>query len=148
MKLNIEECGLEYRCWEDMNQEKIERELDEIGRLSESPIEYQFGCALVFALGNSTVRIRAQYKVDRYRYDFALLHPVLEKPLMFIECDGKEFHSSAEQIANDRAKERAAATIGAFVVRYSGAAIYRNSKDCAENAVRSLVQGWCWCMAV
>ena len=132
-----------------MNQEKIEQELNEIGRLSESPIEYQFGCALVFALANSTIRIRAQYQVEhyRYRYDFALIHPTLEKALMFIECDGKEFHSTAEQLANDRAKERLAEKIGAFVVRYSGSAIYYNSKDCAESAVRSLVRGWDWCIA-
>lgn len=130
-----------------MNQEKIEQELDEIGRLHESPIEYQFGCALVFALANSTIRIRAQYQVEHYRYDFALIHPTLEKALMFIECDGKEFHSSVEQLANDRAKERLAETIGAFVVRYSGSAIYYNSKDCAESAVRSLVRGWDWCIA-
>lgn len=129
-----------------VNREKVDRELDEIERLHESPIEYQFGCALVFVLANSTIRIRAQYTIEPYRYDFALLHPTLDKVLMLIECDGSEFHSSIEQLANDRAKEGIAETIGAFVVRYSGAAIFRNAKDCAQDALRSLMQGWIWCM--
>jgi very-short-patch-repair endonuclease len=115
---------------------------EEMEKLCESPIEHQFGMAAAAALLGSGLRIASQYQLFGYRYDFAILHPRLNQVLALVECDGREFHSTPEQLANDRKKDAAAKSIGAFVVRYSGSAITRNAKDCAENLLGILHKQW------
>jgi very-short-patch-repair endonuclease len=88
------------------------------------------------------LRLVPQYELFGYRYDFAILHPRLGQVLALVECDGKEYHSTVEQLANDREKDAAANSINAFVVRYSGVAITRNPKDCAENLLGILRREW------
>jgi very-short-patch-repair endonuclease len=116
--------------------------LEKNEKFYESPIEQQFGIAAAAACVRSGLRIVPQYRLFGYRYDFAILHPRLDQVLALVECDGKEFHSTSEQLANDRQKNAAAESIGAFVVRYSGAAIMRDPKDCAENLVGIVYRCW------
>jgi very-short-patch-repair endonuclease len=116
--------------------------LEEIDELHESPIEHQFGIAAATVLARAGLRLVPQYELFGYRYDFAILHPRLDQVLALVECDGKEFHSTVEQLANDREKDTAAKSINAFVVRYSGVAITRNPKDCAENLLGILRREW------
>ena len=115
---------------------------EEVDKLHESPIEHQFGLAAAPVLARLSLRIVPQYQLFGYRYDFAILHPKLDQVLALVECDGKEFHSTLEQITNDRHKDAAAENIGAFVVRYSGSAITRDARECAENLLGTLRKAW------
>jgi very-short-patch-repair endonuclease len=115
---------------------------EEIHKLHESPIEHQFGIAAALVLAKLGFRVVPQYQLFGYRYDFAILHPRLDQVLALVECDGKEFHSTPEQLANDRQKDAAAESIGAFVVRYSGSAITRDARECAENLLGVLHRAW------
>jgi len=124
---------------------------------TESPIEVQFGGYLAgtlsrtlkevgieFEIGDPKPRLRPtvflcpQYVVGKFRYDFALV--VNGKAAVLIECDGKDFHSSDEAIANDRAKDLKAAEIGAVIRRYTGSQIFRDLKECANDAIAALSQ--------
>jgi very-short-patch-repair endonuclease len=111
-------------------------------KLYESEIERQFGMAAASVCVACGLRIVPQYQLFGYRYDFAILLPKVEKVLALVECDGKEFHSTSQQLANDRQKDAAAAHIGAFVVRYTGAAIMRDARNCARNLVYIIDQWW------
>lgn len=116
--------------------------IETVEELAESPIERQFGIAAAAVFGAAGFRLVPQYEHARYRYDFAVLHPNLAQVLLFIECDGKQFHSNAQQIENDKKKDAAAEEINSFVIRYTGAAINRDPKDCAENALGWLRKAW------
>jgi hypothetical protein len=132
--------------WSSCELDTVAEAIEQVDSLCESPIERQFGIAAAAVLGRVGLRVVPQYELSRFRYDFAVLLP--KRPhqvLAFIECDGEQFHSSIEQRTNDRRKEQAAAEIGAFVMRYSGAAITRNPRDCAENALRQLCWKWLVC---
>lgn len=120
----------------------ISDSLEIIEKSCESPIERQFGTAAAIALSRTSLRIVPQYPLQNYRYDFAILHPVREQVLALVECDGKEFHSTAEQRANDRRKDAAAEEVGTFVIRYSGAAITRDPMDCANNLLSQIRRAW------
>jgi hypothetical protein len=116
--------------------------IEEVGKLHESPIEYQFGMAAAIVLAPLSLRFVPQYELFGYRYDFAVLHPRMDQVLALVECDGKEFHSTPEQLANDRQKDAAAESIRAFVARYSGSAITREPRECAENLLGRLHRHW------
>jgi very-short-patch-repair endonuclease len=122
--------------WPPNRLDAIAMDIEEIEQFCESPIERQFGTAAAAVFGRVGLRVVPQYELSGYRYDFAIRHLRFERPLALIECDGKEFHSTAEQLDNDHKKHVAAGEIGIFVIRYSGAAIVRDAKDCAEDALR------------
>src|SRR5262249_39716896 len=83
-----------------------------MSEVTESPIETIFGAKLALALrpvceelgwtfsvgtqGDADVRLCPQYPLQRFRYDFAILAKGQSEPLILVECDGKEFHSTAE----------------------------------------------------
>ena len=118
------------------------KSLETIENLCESPIERQFGIAAAVIFEEAGLRIVPQYKLSRYRYDFAIVHPGLDRVLMLVECDGKAFHSTPEQRENDRQKDAAAAEIGVFVARYTGKEITIDPRYCAENALGRLRKAW------
>ncbi len=102
----------------------------------ESPIEVQMACCLTTLLFDSAdvMTIVPQYQLERYRYDFAIVRNNGEV-LLLIECDGKEFHSSPEQVENDRRKNALAAAAGIDLIRFTGAEIYRDPMHCAQVVV-------------
>lgn len=123
-----------------------------LSALTESPIETIFGFAMAKMLTEKygtdfglcenktefdTLDMRAlmmpQYVWQRYRIDWALRFKALPRPLVFIECDGAEFHSTREQIARDRAKDEAAAQAGIPLIRFSGSDIVRDMGRCLWN---------------
>jgi very-short-patch-repair endonuclease len=55
-----------------------------------------------------------------------------------IECDGKEFHSTDEQIANDLAKDALAAKSGILLYRFSGSQIFRELDRCTQQVLKEL----------
>jgi very-short-patch-repair endonuclease len=60
------------------------------------------------------------------------------KPRAMIECDGKEFHSTDEQIANDRAKDALAAKSQIPLHRFSGSQIFRELDRCTQQVFKEL----------
>lgn len=123
-----------------------------VSTLTESPIETIFGVAMAKMLTQKygadfglcenkaefdTLDMRAlmmpQYVWQRYRIDWALRFKALPRPLVFVECDGAEFHCTPEQLARDRAKDEAAKDAGIPLIRFAGTDIVRNMGQCLWN---------------
>jgi very-short-patch-repair endonuclease len=106
----------------------------------ESPIEVEFGTQVLIAMraaGDEDWKLVPQYVLGPYRYDFAITR---QKKLMgLIECDGKEFHSTKEQLANDRAKDKLAAEKGVRIFRFSGSDICRDPKSCVRDVLHAII---------
>lgn len=78
-----------------------------------------------------------QYRVGRYRYDFALC--VGGEAFVLIECDGKDYHSSPEQISNDASKDKLALDRGIQMMRFSGSMINSSPAICAIRSAKALL---------
>jgi very-short-patch-repair endonuclease len=85
----------------------------------ESPIE-RF---LYDALNARGEVVRTQVLCGKYRIDLALTAYKIA-----IECDGKDYHSSAKQKAHDKKKDEFLKANGWKVLRFSGKRIYKNTK--------------------
>lgn len=107
----------------------------EIAPLCESPIEIQLGARLLAEL-KPPFRIEPQYWFGNFRIDFAIIRDGW--PCLFIECDGKAFHSSDEQVLNDLAKNRAAAIAGIPLLRLTGSEIFRQPEQCVRQIIELL----------
>jgi len=68
-----------------------------------------------------------QFKVVNYRIDLAF--PEFR---VGIECDGKEWHSTLEQIAYDTQREEFLESMGWTIIRFSGSEIYKNADSIAK----------------
>lgn len=131
-----------------------------VAHLCESPIEIRLGAMLVLvfetALTTPSLRFAVcsqaeqvnyggrylllipQYKWKRWRYDFALRYSIDPKPLVFIECDGKEFHSTPEQRETDRKKTEEAERLGIAMCRFTGSQIFKDPVECARAVIKCL----------
>ena len=112
---------------------------------SDSPIESILGAALIlcFKNGGKPLTLAAQpepatglllipqFKWGVYRSDWAIYNPKTTDALL-IECDGKDYHSSQEQVAHDQRKDQAAHDRGYLTVRFSGSKIHRDADGCAR----------------
>jgi very-short-patch-repair endonuclease len=113
----------------------------EIGSLCDSEIEVDLAVALTKALrviDDPTLSLRHQFQLGGFLYDLYIKREGRSKPLVMIECDGKEFHSTDEQIANDRAKDALAAKSGIFLHRFSGSQIFRELDRCTQQVLKEL----------
>jgi very-short-patch-repair endonuclease len=113
----------------------------EIGSLCDSEIEVDLAVALTKALrviDDPSLSLRHQFHLGRFLYDLYFKREGRSKPLLMIECDGKEFHSTDEQIANDRAKDARAAKLGIPLLRFSGSQIFRELDHCTKQVLREL----------
>jgi len=108
----------------------------------ESPIEVDLGAELLKQLYPLLKPIELifvpQYRWHPYRMDWTFLKR--DQPVLFIECDGKEFHSTPEQKANDAAKDAAARNAGIPLLRFSGEEIFRNPEGCANRILEHLIR--------
>ena len=105
----------------------------------ESPIEIDLGARLstaMRAIDDRALALVPQYELGPYRYDFAVVRD--SNPLMLIECDGREFHSTEAQLANDRAKDDFAAQKSLLLLRFSGSDIYRDGRDCVRRILQMM----------
>lgn len=118
----------------------------------ESPIEIELGSQLFSVLSGyrdlfvtticpndeapsrapDEVLIVPQFRFARYRTDLAVRFPWLPRRWVFVECDGKEFHSTAEQIVRDRGRQQEMMDAGFRVFRFTGAEIRRYAASCAR----------------
>jgi very-short-patch-repair endonuclease len=122
--------------------------------VTESPIETFFGarfalrakplCAALgweFAVGagDADMVLHPQFSLGRFRYDFAIRTKGRRKPLILVECDGKDFHSNIEQQANDALKDAAASNMGIRLLRFTGAELNRDVDTCVNHALASVI---------
>ncbi len=78
-------------------------------------------------LSRSECVLVPQYKWRDFRIDFAVLHNGIERELLFIECDGHEFHErTKEQATSDKARDRIIQHAGIPILRFTGSEIFRD----------------------
>jgi very-short-patch-repair endonuclease len=99
----------------------------------ESPIERRLAVFLVPYAEQWGFKVISQFKHDDFRYDFAIEKD--SEVIALIECDGREFHSTPEQLSRDVAKDLSARQARLVMFRYSGAEIYADAKGCAQNII-------------
>ena len=108
----------------------------------ESPIEVALGTCIVAGIGHvfeaNGLELWPQYRWRGFRMDFAIRRG--NTPVMFIECDGKEFHSTPAQIANDRRKDDAAERAEIPILRFTGSEIFRSPDGCVHRVLEYLVR--------
>jgi very-short-patch-repair endonuclease len=116
--------------------------MEAVQRDYESPIELIFGMAAALTVAGLGMRLVPQYRLDRFRYDFAVTSLSGGFVFALVECDGKEFHSSPDQRANDQCKDAAAKAAGIIIVRFSGAAIHNETRRCATDLAGHIRLAW------
>ncbi|MET4210507.1 DUF559 domain-containing protein [Bradyrhizobium sp. LA2.1] len=117
----------------------------EANRTADSPIESILGAAIIVCFQNRGkpltlasepsegargLLLVPQFKWSIYRSDWAIYNPKSTGALL-IECDGKEFHSSPEQIEHDKKKDQAAHDRGYLTMRFTGSQIHKGADACA-----------------
>lgn len=113
---------------------------------ADSPIESILGASIMlyFQRGGKALALASepdptaarlllipQFKWLIYRSDWAIYNPKTTGALL-IECDGKDFHSTPEQIAHDKKKDQSAHDLGFLTMRFTGSRIHRNADGCAK----------------
>lgn len=122
---------------------------------SDSPIESILGAAIILCFRDggkplvlatdiseapAKLLLVPQFKWGIYRSDWAIYNPKTTGALL-IECDGKDYHSSDEQIAHDKKKDQAAHDRGYLTVRFSGSQIHRDADGCAGSIFNFIYGG-------
>jgi very-short-patch-repair endonuclease len=115
---------------------------------TDSPIETHVGAAvlMLFARAGKPLKLCQmidvrkaadelllvpQFAWSHYRSDWAILNPRRAGALL-IECDGKDYHSTVNQIAHDNRKDAAALERGYLTMRFTGSQIHRDADGCAQ----------------
>lgn len=105
----------------------------------ESPIEVWLGTEILARLedrfSENGITLVPQFRWKSFRADFAI---VRDRAILFIECDGREFHSTEEQRASDERKDRAAESIGIPVLRFTGTDIFLRPEMCVDRIKRTI----------
>jgi very-short-patch-repair endonuclease len=122
--------------------------------VTESPIETFFGARFAlrarplcdtlgweFAVGarDADLVLHPQFPLEQFRFDFAIRTKGRPKPLILVECDGKDFHSSSEQQANDALKDAAASNARIRLIRFTGSEINRDADGCVSYALAATI---------
>lgn len=134
----------------------IDKYVNVLRGLCQSPLEIIFGAVLTFSLRNVAPRqlvcclpadeekyadfhflLMPQYPWKNYRIDWAIKINGADRPLIFVELDGHEFHErTKEQAARDRAKDRAAQAEDITIFRFTGSELYRDPGGCVDQVMR------------
>jgi very-short-patch-repair endonuclease len=113
----------------------------EIAPRCDSEIEIDLAISLIKAIriiDDPSLSLGHQFTLGRFLYDLYVKRAGRLKPLVLIECDGKEFHSTNDQIAKDRAKDALAAKSGIPLFRFSGSEIFRELDRCVVKVFKAL----------
>jgi very-short-patch-repair endonuclease len=116
----------------------------EIGPLCDSEIEIDLAIGLtkgIRIIDDPTLSVGHQFPLRRFLYDLYVKRAGRSKPLVLVECDGKEFHSTADQIKNDHAKDVLADKSGIPLFRFSGSEIFRELDRCVAKVFKALRRG-------
>ncbi|WP_024337997.1 DUF559 domain-containing protein [Bradyrhizobium japonicum] len=118
----------------------------EANRTADSPIETILGAAIILCFQHNGkplllasepsqdargLLLVPQFKWAIYRSDWAIYNPRTSGALL-IECDGKDYHSSVNQISHDMRKDQAAHDRGYLTMRFTGSQIHRGADECAK----------------
>jgi hypothetical protein len=120
----------------------------ELSPSTDSPIETQIGAAVLMFFERANLPLKLckmidlknapdalllvpQFAWSHYRSDWAILHAKRSGALL-IECDGKDYHSTVNQIAHDMRKDAAARDRGYLTMRFTGSQIHRDADGCAQ----------------
>ncbi len=115
--------------------EMIDREIDRKQTYKfDSPIEESFWNAWSKSF-QSDFKLIPQHPIGKYRVDFA--HASSKT---VIELDGFASHSSTEDIANDRKRQRWLEEQGWYVIRFGGKEISSDAAHCAEETWQILAR--------
>jgi very-short-patch-repair endonuclease len=107
----------------------------------DSHIEVALGVKIKKALGvvgDPTLSLTPRYFLDRYIYDLAICREGRPFPIIIVECDGRDFHSTPEQIQNDTRKTNLASSKGIILFRFTGTEIHRTPDDCVAKVLRAM----------
>jgi very-short-patch-repair endonuclease len=150
------------------NQRQSARHCESVfGQRGDSPIEWAMSVAFQYAeclgMGGNELKqpkddwsvyfndanfqgtvIIPQAKVKNYRADFMIVTGGNGVNVaVAIECDGHDFHErTKEQARHDRSRDRFFVEQGIIVLRFTGAEIYANANDCAEQALTAARSIW------
>lgn len=143
-----EEAGLERINTDALSIVALARFAMEVAKITESPIETLFGVAAIrnlrarfpecvwwghaSRLGSAPlvdIYIVAQLPWRNFRIDWAVLYR--GDPIIFVECDGREFHTGAEQEARDHARDKVIREAGIEAIRFTGSQLHRSDAQCA-----------------
>ena len=92
-----------------------------------SPIEEMFWSAWNRTIHSEYWELTPQYSIGKYRVDFA---NVMTRTA--IELDGFASHSSTDDIARDRKRQREIEAMGWRVLRFGGKEIHKDAWKCAD----------------
>lgn len=98
---------------------------------TESPIEKELAGAVLGWLDHNQltdVAVSTQRPIGPYRADILIERGGRS---LVVECDGKDYHSSPEQVYRDKKRDRFCAAQGHSVMRFSGTEIRRDPRGCA-----------------
>lgn len=85
--------------------------------------------------GGTQVKSQQEIESTPYRADF-MLYDYHTDTRMIVECDGREYHHSSQEIVNhDYQRERDIKCAGYEVVRFTGSEIYKDFERCAKQAM-------------
>lgn len=85
------------------------------------------------ALAAHAIPAIAQFPMDSFIFDFAI-----PESKIIIECDGSFWHSKPDVISRDARKDRALATLGWRMLRFSDKRIKHHLPECISEVQRSL----------
>jgi very-short-patch-repair endonuclease len=114
----------------------------ELGPGCDSPIEVSLGVKIKKTLriiGDQTLTLRPRYFLDQYIYDLAIFREGSPYPIIIVECGGKDFHHTPEQLQNDSRKNRLAWSKGIVLLRFTGAEIHRTPNDCLAKILQTML---------
>jgi very-short-patch-repair endonuclease len=102
----------------------------DVGEKTESPIETILASAILEWIDHHAARadVSLQAAIGPFRADILVEEGGRR---LVVECDGKAFHGSQEQVERDKRRDRYCACRGICVMRFSGAEINRDPRGCA-----------------
>lgn len=98
-----------------------------------SPIEQAFWDKWHESSFHQVYKLTPQHPIGRYRVDFAHI-----STMTAIELDGFASHSSTEDIAKDRKRQREIEEMGWHVIRFGGKEIHHNVAQCVKETIQIL----------
>ena len=132
---------------------------DHVVKFVESPIERKIARSLLEAfmfrlapdglpekLRNGWAYIVPQYKTGRYRLDLAIFFVAGEHDDLIkidLECDGKDYHSSRDQMRRDEIRNKDLVRDGWIVLRYAGGSLHHRCEACADE-IQFLIEQLIW----
>jgi len=93
----------------------------------ESPMETLYYESLNASFPDVAKNIVTQHKVIGYRLDFAFPDVKLG-----VEIDGKEYHHTKQQLANDKKRQNHLKQAGWDIIRFTGSQVFNRAHKCAS----------------